>query len=80
MPVHTEKKGDKWRILDPDDSVIKNNSGTAVDGGGHDAKSRAISQAQAINMNMRRESSIEDRIVNCLAIRIFGRRIDTNKG
>lgn len=75
MPVHTDKKGDKWRILDPDGSITKNNAGTAVDGGGHESKGDALSQVQAINLNMRRESSIEDRVINCLALRIFGRRV-----
>jgi len=38
------------------------------------SKGESISQVQAINLNMRRGSSIDERVINCLAIRIFGRR------
>lgn len=56
MPVHTEQKGGKWRVLDPDGSIAKNKAGTAVDGGGHTSKSDAVAQVQAININMKKAS------------------------
>ena len=74
MPVDTENKGGKWRIVDSDGTITKNKSGTPVDGKGHDTKNDAVSQVRAINLNMRRNSSIEDRFINCLALKLFKRR------
>jgi len=70
MPVHQEKIGEKYRVVDPDGSIAKNKAGTAVDGGGHDSKKDAISQVEAINLNMRRGSSIDERLVERITLRI----------
>ena len=69
MPVHQEKRGDKYRIVDPDGSITENSSGTPVDGGGHSSKDDAVAQVEAINLN-RRSSSVEDRVVNMIALRL----------
>lgn len=50
MPAHVKKVGKKYRVVDPDGKVVKNNAGTAVDGGGHATKARASKQASAINI------------------------------
>lgn len=50
MPVKVAKKGDKFRIIEAATGAIaKNNSGTALDGGGHSSKLDASRQAAAIN-------------------------------
>jgi hypothetical protein len=51
MPARVKKIGDKYRVVEPDGSIITNKSGTAVDGGGHTSKHRAAMQAAAINMS-----------------------------
>ena len=51
MPVKVKKIGDKFRIVEGDDSIVKNKGGTAVDGGGHVNKRKAMLQASAINAN-----------------------------
>lgn len=62
MPVHQEKIGDKYRVVDPDGSIALNQAGTAVDGGGHGKKEDAVAQVQAININMRKSSIIDDKL------------------
>lgn len=59
MPVRTEEKGGKWRVVESDGSIAKNNVGTAIDGGGHDTKAEAVAQVQAVNINMMKKSSID---------------------
>jgi len=51
MPVKVKKIGDKFRIVEGDSSIVLNRSGTAVDGGGHVNKKKAMLQAAAINAN-----------------------------
>lgn len=75
MPVHSKEIGGKWRIVDPDDSITKNNAGTSVDSDGHTSKDDAIAQVQAINMSMRRDSSvIDDRLIDRLTLRLCSTR------
>ena len=50
MPATVSKRGEKWRVVEADSGVIvKNAKGTAVDGGGHESKYRAIAQARAVS-------------------------------
>ncbi|MCK9154554.1 MAG: hypothetical protein M0P12_00420 [Paludibacteraceae bacterium] len=59
MPVRTEEKGGKWRVVETDGSIAKNNAGTAIDGGGHDTEAEAVAQVQAVNINMMKKSSYD---------------------
>ena len=49
MPVSVEKRGEKYRIVEPSGKVAKNRAGTPVDGGGHETRLTAVAQARAIN-------------------------------
>ena len=52
MPVKTEKRGDKYRVVEAKTGrIARNRSGTPVDGGGHASKAQASSQARAVNAN-----------------------------
>ncbi|NIP26666.1 MAG: hypothetical protein GWN94_19845 [Phycisphaerae bacterium] len=49
MPVSCKLKNGKWRIVDSEGKIEKNDNGTAVDGGGHSTKNKCQRQANAIN-------------------------------
>lgn len=49
MPVRVKKVGSRYRVVESDGSIAKNRSGTAVDGGGHQSREKALAQAAAIN-------------------------------
>lgn len=49
MPVHVEKRGDKYRLIESSGRIAKNSAGTAIDGGGHRTKAKATAQARAVN-------------------------------
>lgn len=49
MPVRVVKRGNKFRVVEPNGTIAKNASGTAVDGGGHSNRQKASAQAAAIN-------------------------------
>lgn len=49
MPAKVRKRGNKWRVVEPDGTLVKNSAGTPVDGGGHRSKHKAMRQASAIN-------------------------------
>ena len=49
MPAKAVKRGDKYRVVEPDGKLVRNSKGTPVDGGGHKSKGKAASQARAIN-------------------------------
>ncbi len=52
MPVKVKRVGGKFRIVETKtDSISTNKGGTAVDGGGHSSRERAMAQAAAINAN-----------------------------
>lgn len=56
MPVKVQKKGDKFRVVESaTGKVAKNSSGTAIDGGGHRSKDKAVKQVQAVNIAERRK-------------------------
>jgi hypothetical protein len=57
MPVHVEKRGDKYRIVDPDGKIVKRN-GSAVDGGGKKSKEEVKKQAAAINISLHKRGKI----------------------
>lgn len=50
MPARVRKVGDKFRVVEPDGTLIMKGD-TAVDGGGHATRAQAMAQAQAINLN-----------------------------
>ena len=54
MPATVAKRGEKYRVVEGDGSLVKNNSGTPVDSGGHATRAAAVRQAQAINANKRK--------------------------
>lgn len=50
MPAKVRKKNGKYRVVHgPDNTLVKNSSGTPVDGGGHATGTSAEKQARAIN-------------------------------
>ena len=49
MPVKVVKRGNKYRVVESNGRIVKNKSGTAVDGGGHRTRIAATRQARAIN-------------------------------
>jgi len=50
MPATVRFVGDKYRVVEASDgTIVKNDAGTAVDGGGHKTKAAAERQAKAIN-------------------------------
>lgn len=49
MPATVKKKGKKFRVVEPDGTLVKGPSGTPVDGGGYASKAKAQAQARAIN-------------------------------
>jgi len=55
MPVKAVKKGEVYRVVEPDGSIAKTSDGKAVDGGGHRSKDKAERQARAINANTQEE-------------------------
>ncbi len=56
MPVRVIKQGPKFRVVEgPQGKIAKNKGGSAVDGGGHITKEKAIKQSQAINLSQRRK-------------------------
>lgn len=53
MPVKVKKIGGKFRIVEnKTNGISTNKGGTAVDGGGHSSRERAMAQAAAINANL----------------------------
>ena len=54
MPVHVEKRGNKYRIVEPGGKIAKTSKGSARDGGGHTSKAKASAQVRAINQNRRK--------------------------
>lgn len=48
MPATVQKRGSKWRVVEPGGSLVRR-GGTPVDGGGHGSKAKAAAQARAIN-------------------------------
>ncbi len=52
MPVHVEKRGKIFRVVESSRRIAKNKAGTALDGGGHLTKLRAQQQAKAVNANL----------------------------
>ena len=50
MPAVAQKQGEKWRVVEAGSGqLVRGQSGTPVDGGGHDSRGAAQSQANAIN-------------------------------
>ncbi len=49
MPVKVRKQGDKFRVIEASGDIATNKGGTAVDGGGHSSREKAMAQAAAIN-------------------------------
>lgn len=50
MPVHVEKRGSKYRVVEPSGRIARTPSGKPRDGGGHPSKAKATRQVQAMNM------------------------------
>lgn len=56
MPAKVAKRGRRYRVVEADSGrLVKNRSGTAVDGGGHSSRSQAERQAKAINIPKRQK-------------------------
>lgn len=49
MPATVRKINNKFRVVEPDGRLVRNDEGTPVDGGGHDTRSAARAQARAVN-------------------------------
>lgn len=57
MPLTTEKRGKKWRVIEKNTGKIaKNAAGTAMDGGGHSTQNKAKSQIRGINISKARKA------------------------
>ena len=56
MPISVKRIGKRYRLVEPDGTIAKNDRGTAIDGGGHSTKDRAEAQSRAIRI---RKSSVE---------------------
>jgi len=52
MPVKVKKIGGKFRVVERDGSIATNRAGTALDGGGHGTKAKAIMQVGAVNSSI----------------------------
>lgn len=53
MPVKAVKRSRKWRVVEEKTNrLARNDSGTPVDGGGHNFSAKAKDQAAAINRNL----------------------------
>ena len=55
MPASVKKIGKKYRVVEHDGKTVRNKAGTPVDGGGHNSRSQAIKQAQAIDIDQRKK-------------------------
>lgn len=51
MPAKVQKRGGKYRVIEPGGKLVTNASGNPVDGGGHSTQERAQAQASAINIS-----------------------------
>lgn len=49
MPVHVEKHGDKYRVVEQSGRIATTDKGNARDGGGHTSEREAYAQAYSIN-------------------------------
>lgn len=49
MPVRVEKRGGKFRVVEPSGKIATTSSGKARDGGGHTSKAKAVAQVRAMN-------------------------------
>jgi hypothetical protein len=58
MPVRVTKIGGKFRIVEGSGDIAKNNSGTPLDGGGHESQEKASAQARAINASLKEKGKI----------------------
>lgn len=58
MPVRVMKMGPRYRVIESNGSIAKNKKGTAIDGGGHTTRDKAISQVQAVNISLRKRKKI----------------------
>lgn len=59
MPATVKKIKGKYRVIDADTGrPMRNQAGTSVDGGGHDAEAHAKRQARAINASLSKEGKI----------------------
>lgn len=53
MPVHVEKRGNRYRVVEPSGRIAKTGKGNPRDGGGHSSKVKANAQVRAINSKRR---------------------------
>ena len=51
MPATVKEKAGKWRVVEPNGRLVRNKSGTPIDGGGHSSRLKAMKQARAVNAN-----------------------------
>jgi len=58
MPARVQKRGTKYRVVDPNGRLVRNRAGTPVDGGGQGRREKAARQARAINASMRRRGKL----------------------
>ena len=49
MPAQVMKLNNKYRVVEPNGTIVKNAKGGPVDGGGHSTRAKAQAQASAIN-------------------------------
>ena len=49
MPVSVQKRGKKYRIVEPNGRLARTGNGNPRDGGGHASRAKAERQARAMN-------------------------------
>ena len=49
VPASVQRRDGKYRVVEPDGTLVTDEDGNAVDGGGHDSREAAMAQARAIN-------------------------------
>lgn len=52
MPVHCERRGSKWRLIEPGGGLATTGKGNSRDGGGHENRRECEAQASAMNMHL----------------------------
>ena len=59
MKVKDKKMGKKYRVVEAGTRKIeKKKKGTALDGGGHSSRAKAIAQEQAVNISLKKRGKI----------------------
>jgi len=56
MPAKVRKRDGEFRVVEPSGRLVRKESGTPADGGGHESRKKAQAQARAINARAKGEN------------------------